>query len=94
MSQPTPSALTSAATGRAIASQGPIMPQVIAMLGASTSGVEIANAALDPREAPPARNAAAVGMTEHEHKGSGTPIAAARATAHLLPVPSHRCIRD
>jgi hypothetical protein len=46
-------------------------------------GVEIKKAAIAPREAPPRFKDAAKGKTPHEHKGNGTPINTAIATAFL-----------
>ena len=53
------------------------------------SGVEIKNAEVDALLAPDFFNDTAVGMTEHEQRGSGTPIIEALITAQRLFPPNH-----
>jgi hypothetical protein len=53
------------------------------------SGVEIKKAEVEAFEAPALRSVTAVGMTEHEHRGSGTPTAAALKTVLRFFEPNH-----
>ena len=59
---------------------GSINAQVTPIESTPVSGVEIRNAVVEPRLAPARRRALAVGNTEHEHRGRGAPISAARRT--------------
>ena len=52
------------------------------------SGVEMRNEVVAPLLAPPRRSAMAVGITEHEHKGMGTPNNEARPTERKSSLPS------
>jgi hypothetical protein len=53
------------------------------------SGVEIKKAEVAPLLAPLFRKVTAVGITEHEHKGSGTPTAEALNTDEKFFSPNH-----
>ena len=66
--------------GRTIAKGSPIIEYVAMMESMPICGVEIINATVAPLDAPSFLNDIAVGMTPHEHKGSGTPISAANKT--------------
>ena len=80
-------AVTRAATGRRMANGNPIIEKVAAMLSTPVWGVAMRNDVEAAREAPLRRNATAVGSTPHEHRGNGTPKAAAVATERS-PVPA------
>lgn len=72
--------VSNAANGRTIAKGRPIIEYVAIIESTPICGVDIMNETVAPREAPSFLNEMAVGMTPHEHNGSGTPISAANNT--------------
>jgi hypothetical protein len=60
----------------------PIMAPVISMESTPVCGVEIKNDTVDAFEAPDLKNDIPVGITPHEHKGKGTPMAEALKLDH------------
>jgi hypothetical protein len=90
VASPAPTALITAATGRATVITGPSSAYVNANESAPFSGVLTRNDTVAPLLAPVRRSATAAGTTEHEHSGNGTPITAARTTGPTPRPPSHR----
>ena len=82
--------MTNAARGRTTVISGSIRAQVAPMESTPVSGVEIRNEVVAPRLAPERRSWVAVGMTEQEHRGTGTPMTAAVATDFASSPPSRR----
>ena len=73
-----------AAVGRIIAKPSPISENVARMESMPVCGVAIKNEAIAPFEAFSFLSPMAVGITPHEHSGSGTPNSAAQTTENLL----------
>ena len=73
-------AMIKAASGRIIANGHPIRLPVAMIESTPVCGVLIRNAATDPFDAPSLRSDMAVGITPHEHSGSGMPMSAALIT--------------
>ena len=59
--------------GLIIATTGPRRPYVTIILSIPVCGVDNKKDVIDPLDAPCFFNDAETGITEHEHKGSGTP---------------------
>ena len=79
-----------AASGRMTVISGSIRAQVAPMESTPVSGVEIKNDVVAPRLAPDLRSWVAVGITEHEQSGMGTPMSAAVATERVSSPPRRR----
>ena len=82
-----------AAIGRTTVISGSISAQVAPMESTPVSGVEMRKDVVAPRLAPDLRSCVAVGMTEQEHSGTGTPMIAAVATERTSFPPSFRAIQ-
>jgi hypothetical protein len=86
---PAKNAEKNAATGLIIVIGKSISAYVMEIESTPDSGVEIKNAEVAPLEAPLFLSVTAVGITEHEHKGRGTPIIEALKTDEKESFPSH-----
>ena len=73
ISWPANNEVKNAVMGRMMANGRPMSEYVAAMESTPVSGVAMRNDTVAPLEAPSLRSPMAVGITPHEHKGSGTP---------------------
>ncbi len=89
---PAANAVMNAATGRTTVIRGSMSAQVAPMESTPVSGVEMRNDVVAPLLAPERRSWVAVGMTEQEHSGTGTPMIAAVPTDLTSSPPRRRAI--